>query len=81
MIRFIVRDFTYNPKAIEQERREKSKLEMQLKKQFVSAIRMCLQNHIMSSSPLSGSSDELAEGQLQSGLLCLDPSEGSASVH
>ncbi|CAI8026272.1 V-type proton ATPase subunit C [Geodia barretti] len=32
--RFIVRDFTYDPKAIAQERHEKSKLEMQLKKQF-----------------------------------------------
>lgn len=34
--RFIVRDFTYDPKAIAQEKHEKSKLEMQLKKQFVS---------------------------------------------
>jgi V-type H+-transporting ATPase subunit C len=32
--KFIVRDFTYDPKAIAQERHEKSKLEMQLKKQF-----------------------------------------------
>ena len=34
--RFIVRDFNFDPKAIAQERLEKSKLEMQLKKQFVS---------------------------------------------
>jgi V-type H+-transporting ATPase subunit C len=32
--KFIVRDFTYDAKAIRQERDEKSKLEMQLKKQF-----------------------------------------------
>lgn len=36
--RFIVRDFTYDPKAIAQEKHEKSKLEMQLKKQFVSHL-------------------------------------------
>jgi V-type H+-transporting ATPase subunit C len=34
--KFIVRDFNFDPKAIAQERLEKSKLEMQLKKQFVS---------------------------------------------
>ena len=34
--RFIVRDFVYDPRAIAAERNEKGKLEMQLKKQFVS---------------------------------------------
>ena len=42
--RFIVRDFTYDPKVIAQERHEKSKLEMQLKKQFVSEV--CLVSHL-----------------------------------
>ena len=36
--RFIVRDFTYDPNAIKEQKREKSKLELQLKKQFVSRI-------------------------------------------
>ena len=35
--RFIVREFVYDPRAIAAEKNEKGKLEMQLKKQFVSA--------------------------------------------
>ena len=35
--RFIVRDFEYDARAIEDERAEKHKLDLQLKKQFVSA--------------------------------------------
>lgn len=34
--RFIVREFVYDPRAIAAEKNEKGKLEMQLKKQFVS---------------------------------------------
>jgi len=37
LCRFIVRDFEYDARAIEDERAEKHKLDLQLKKQFVSA--------------------------------------------
>ena len=59
--RFIVRDFTYDQKAIAQEKQEKSKLELQLKKQFVSGHFVL---RIEFSPTLTGSTDELAEGQL-----------------
>lgn len=38
--RFIVREFVYDPRAIAAERNEKGKLEMQLKKQFVSVLNL-----------------------------------------
>lgn len=44
--RFIVRDFEYDPKAIETEREEKHKLDLQLKKQFVSTIQPALSCHV-----------------------------------
>ena len=58
-----MRDFTYDPKAIAQEKHEKSKLEMQLKKQFVSCLIVCCL-HLAPWPSYTGSTDELAESEL-----------------
>ena len=50
-----MRDFTYDPKAIAQERHEKSKLEMQLKKQFVSVLGTSTSPSVL--YPYSGTSE------------------------
>ena len=46
--RFIVREFVYDPRAIAAEKNEKGKLEMQLKKQFVSVCMYCYSTFITS---------------------------------
>ncbi len=48
--RFTVRDFEYDPRAIQAEREEKRKLEVQIRKQFVSVV--CLVAGPFRGSPL-----------------------------
>ncbi len=40
--RFIVREFDFDAKTVQKERDEKGKLELQLKKQFVSCNAQCM---------------------------------------
>ena len=40
-IRFVVRDYEYDPQVIDIEKKEKDKLERDMKRQFVSFIHLC----------------------------------------
>ena len=77
--RFIVRDFVYDPNAIKEERDEKGKLEIEMKKEFVSVIsdiRPCVYLLVVAIESI----DELVEGELQSSILIMAALESFTSI-
>lgn len=77
--RFIVRDFVYDTKAIKEERDEKGKLEIEMKKEFVSVISN--ECHCVNLLAVAIESiDELVEGELQSSVFSMGTLESFKSI-
>ena len=77
--RFIVRDFVYDTKAIKEERDEKGKLEVEIKKEFVSVTSD--ECHCVDLLTVAiESTDELVESELQSSVLIVGTLKSFKSI-